>query len=328
MRLGLLVCVLVAASSTTFADPIALVDGRMFVRAGDFRTPTMIVDPPPDVSVGTLDPITGKYFGFSPSESGTLDVDGDGVAFLGFSDMVETLLRGEVFAIASSQGVYQTTLLVKKTVDDLIISGGPGELVAEFSFNHTLSGSLSAVIDTNQTIFGGGGLTVRAGARVISPGSAGVTSFSNIPSANAYTRSLSFDVRRPGDPLLNFEFSFFYTITPMGAGTVSLQSTTFEVPTNTPLTVEYYLGLLATINIRDGTSVELSANYFDTFGLPTSGTVFNLEPGFTANSVQLGVADNRLVVDEPEPKPVPEPGGLVLLAIALSAVWALRIQPR
>jgi hypothetical protein len=54
------------------------------------------------------------------------------------------------------------------------------------------------------------------------------------------------------------------------------------------------------------------ASFGDTFGFPTSGPVANLPDGYTLNSLDGHIVNNRFVV----PEAVPEPSSLVLVLVA------------
>ena len=64
-----------------------------------------------------------------------------------------------------------------------------------------------------------------------------------------------------------------------------------------------------------------AGNFLNTVSLPLSGPVFNLPPGFTANSASGLIVDNRFVGG---PQDVPAPATLALLAVGLVGVAATR----
>lgn len=105
----------------------------------------------------------------------------------------------------------------------------------------------------------------------------------------------------------------------------------FNVPIGIPLELELSLdalvqagGNLAGSSPLATAEVSAFSQFSDTFGFPTSGPVFNLPTGFTANSTDGQIINNQFV----GATPVPEPGTLVLFASCLLGLGLMRRKRR
>lgn len=98
---------------------------------------------------------------------------------------------------------------------------------------------------------------------------------------------------------------------------LELNSGAFEVPTGVPLDLDLQVQVVATSG-DGGTAISTDAlvDFSTTWSFPTLGPVFDLPPGFTVNSAEAGIADNRWV---PEPS-----GAATLLAAGLLATAGSR----
>jgi len=105
-------------------------------------------------------------------------------------------------------------------------------------------------------------------------------------------------------------------------GGVVLTSPLFTVPIGTPVSMNLFVGASAGagwINCSvDCTAAQADIEFgaLNTFGLPTSGPVFNLPEGFTVNSVDGQIVDNHFVgttmAATPEPAAIPILGGAII----------------
>lgn len=103
------------------------------------------------------------------------------------------------------------------------------------------------------------------------------------------------------------------------AFSVVFRSSAFLAPVGVPFTVELDLDTNAFVTNELGESFRTFANtdFAGTLSFATDRPVFNLPPGFTANSVDAQITDNTFSPTSPTPTPspsVPEAGSLMLLA--------------
>ena len=85
----------------------------------------------------------------------------------------------------------------------------------------------------------------------------------------------------------------------------------YTVPTNVPIAFTQSIELHA-----NGISI---GDFESTFSFPLSGPVFDLPPGFTVNSAQGLIQDNRWL-GAPTASPVPEPANSILMTLGIVCV--------
>lgn len=193
--------------------------------------------------------------------------------------------------------VVAQTLHSSFLLDDVMISGGaPGEVImtsANVSLGGVIGGLLTGInptfaADAHVGVSGtgnlSGSLTIRNGVEILE--STGIFSSS-------------------------------------GPGAVDIQATTpsFPVTVGVPLTIAFNLETSALVTTGAvGTPPSFASAFADfSVGFPTVGPVFNLPPGFTTNSPDGFIVDNRFTGGAP----VPEPSSLLLLGSGLSAMGTL-----
>jgi hypothetical protein len=186
-------------------------------------------------------------------------------------------------------------------LDDLVITGPPGNILV--SFNFVISGSIGATIEsTGPTAFYQSSARVKA--RVINlQSSFGGSGFElgemNVDAAGNVARTGIFG-------------SFPVNSDGMALGTTPA-ITTFAGDT----AIQFWLGLETSAAALVGFGAEPGrangyAAFNDTFGFPTSGPVANLPEGYTLNSLDGHIVNNRFV----GAAAVPEPSSLVLVLVA------------
>jgi hypothetical protein len=108
----------------------------------------------------------------------------------------------------------------------------------------------------------------------------------------------------------NFQLSSSGVLSGLTGGPSSDVSVPFSVPisgqANTPITVEAILG----INTVASLGTMGTTDFGHTLSFAPSGPVFNLPPGWTANSISGNIVDNRFVGAA-----IPEPSSLTLLGL-------------
>jgi hypothetical protein len=105
-------------------------------------------------------------------------------------------------------------------------------------------------------------------------------------------------------------------------GNMIIVSNPFTVPTNTPFTIDVVFATVANVSYAPNESFTAQTNidFGSTFSFATDRPVFNLPAGYSAQSAEIGITDNALIL------PVPEPASLALLIPA--AVLVLRRHRR
>lgn len=76
-------------------------------------------------------------------------------------------------------------------------------------------------------------------------------------------------------------------------------SGTYTVPVNTPVLIQLQLDTQVYTWATSGHSNTATSDFQHTLSFARSGSVFNLPAGFTANSSDFGIVDNRFSVPEP-----------------------------
>lgn len=206
--------------------------------------------------------------------------------------------------------ILRSTGEVRVTINDLIISGPATGSVSTRLNLHVggtmdASSSFSALPDG---IFGASGFTV--GLLVRGIGFVGDGYF-ELKSTNGNA------------PVVSHESGWLTGFD----GDAILTSDSFSVQLDTPFTVEFSLSSQVQAGMRDTESGLAFAflRFDNTLSFNTEGDVFNLPPGYTANSVSAGIVNNRFVA-------VPEPTTGALLAgaatVAFFHVWRQRRRSR
>jgi hypothetical protein len=119
--------------------------------------------------------------------------------------------------------------------------------------------------------------------------------------------------------------SGFFTAPASGATSFSFSNATFStagivVPVGVPVWVYLNFNLQANLYAPVGTDAGGTIDFTNTVRLSTSGPVFNLPAGYSANSTDLNIVDNQL-------QTIPEPGTCALAAIGL-AILSSRYRKR
>jgi hypothetical protein len=226
-------------------------------------------------SVGVLDsgqfPICTATLGPSPA-SGTWSNNTSGS---GHSTASATAVGGVLgaFSFATSTG---TTVALNTNVacfqaeiiiDDIIISG-PGD-----------SASIQVSVDLDGVVQTSGLNTTNATA--------------NLFASIQLGENTGGGVVLHGSTLTQYNPGTFASNTNMAINT-TLTTGSITLPTNTIVAVKLMLSgrTIASDNFGPG-SAESTLDITDGMSFPTSGSVFTLPPGFTANSVDAGIVDNE-----------------------------------
>jgi hypothetical protein len=111
------------------------------------------------------------------------------------------------------------------------------------------------------------------------------------------------------------------------SGNDVLTTDLFTVTANTPFSLFFQLGVLAGVGLRDGGAGNASggADFSNTLTFVDDRPVFDLPNGYTANSLEAGIVNNRFAPADDAPV-VPEPACLVQLAVGIAglAAWKWR----
>lgn len=98
-------------------------------------------------------------------------------------------------------------------------------------------------------------------------------------------------------------------------GNMDIATKAFTLPANTPFTIDIFMNTLSQILVDfvDTFSASANSDFGGTLSFATDKPVFTLPNGFTANSVDAGIVNNRFVA----PVPIPPTLGLLMLPTAL-----------
>ena len=154
------------------------------------------------------------------------------------------------------------------TWDDIVISGPPGVMMT--SFNLDLDGALIAGAPAQATASSNAQISFYYNASNIGGGLYGLSVYAGSTTVTANGQLANF----PADRII--------------------ASPSFQVPTNTPLTIGIGLSVYANASLNLSLTGNPAANsdFGHTLTLATDRPVFVLPPGYTANSVQAGIVNN------------------------------------
>ena len=248
----------------------------------------------PETSVGVLvrnvnNLRTDSDTGHEEGASAAVSVNDPG---FGAALAAATASVGDVGAVAATSGFGLATAGAGFTTFDLTFAGPTAAVTTDHIFR--FDGSLSAAGDGFASVTPDIRFFWGPGQGVLFSGCMDVPRFTTCSTSVPY----SFDLSNSDNVLIH---------TPM-----------FTVPTFVPVRFTMQLNVRAG-SVQDGSSA--SASFSDTMGLPTSGPVFTLPEGYTVNSVDGLIQNNRFVDASTT---VPEPGTLALLGVGALTLGVYR----
>jgi hypothetical protein len=100
-----------------------------------------------------------------------------------------------------------------------------------------------------------------------------------------------------------------------------LTTNPFTVAANTPFSLTFTLGVVTSAGLDDGGAgnAAASADFSHTLTFVDDRPVFDLPNGYTANSLEAGIVNNRFNPDNGAPV-VPEPASLAHFALGLACL--------
>lgn len=273
------------------------------------------LDDPAEVLVAGLEPVSVSQTA-SDSTTASAEATGDAAAGVGaLSLFASTNVVGTSQSGGSSAVTFPFALL---RIDDLVFSG-PAPSV-ETSLLLVFEGTL----DASAANVGGDGLVqsnvqIQVNGNVCESDGAALLGFFG-------ARGLF--VRQDGsDPLDSFPTNTgLLDGAPIDGTPVVLATEPFSVPTGMPLQLELWItmsgGALVGRSVGGSDtpsgSALASGDFTNGVRLPDPGPVFTLPEGFTVDSVQAAIENNRL----------PEPADTMACGVALAALLALRRSAR
>jgi hypothetical protein len=254
----------------------------------------------------TNSPVDGNGNFTQLSVSGSADH-----GFLGASVHAEIFWPNNAGSASLQQEAIATFVL-----DDVIVSGPDSNVAIDARLHLCLDGGVGANTFAEHGNVVGSDATANAEVRVF--GRVNGTNFSGIRSTGS--------VWDAGTGLGN---SSFFEDGILADG--GLADPFVTVPVNTPFQILLQLAVVGTATANSGFDAflvkrvaEAASSFSHTFSFATAGDVFTLPAGYTVNSVEGNIVNNRFVGLAAEPEPVPEPGPLALLATALLMMIGLR----
>lgn len=256
---------------------------------------------------------TGSAYGMAWAEVGTLHV----LAEARTDSLSKAVGEDQNFAFSgrdntaafnlASPSFYATA--AQFTVDDIILAGAGGAALVRTNMSlHAILDSTAATALGNFTAESGFYLSFAASQRGVSLGS-GTLKVSR-SSAGVTTNTAS------------------GLLLPLGAVTpeirTGLATDWYMVDLGVPLKVEWFLSAYGIAFTNGGNSTQGKSDMSSTFSWATSGSVFEITGGGTANSVQGGISNNLFSTVAS----APEPTSLLFLALGATLVIVHRRNPK